>query len=91
VNPHEISQTIDGLKLQTLWPHEEDIAHDAKRALELINELLERNRALAVMIDRMTSKDGWQIMIDFQLDQFKVRKAFKTVQMQLDDLVKEYS
>ena len=44
-----------------------------------------------IMVDRMTSKDDWEILIDMQRDQFKVRKAFKTVMKQLDDAVKEAS
>jgi hypothetical protein len=39
----------------------------------------------------MTSKDDWEILIDMQRDQLKVRKAFKKVIKQLDDLVKEAS
>jgi hypothetical protein len=38
------------------------------------------------MVDRMTSKDDWEILIDMQRDQLKVRKAFKKVMKQLDDL-----
>jgi hypothetical protein len=41
------------------------------------------------MVDRMTSKDDWEILIDMQRDQLKVRKAFKKVIKQLDDAVKE--
>jgi hypothetical protein len=41
------------------------------------------------MVDRMTSKDDWEILIDMQRDQLKVRKAFKTVMKQLDDLNRE--
>ena len=59
--------------------------------LARIEELEQRNRALEVMVDRMTSKDDWEILIDMQRDQFKVRKAFKTVMKQLDDAVKEAS
>jgi hypothetical protein len=57
--------------------------------LARIEELEERNRALEVMVDRMTSKDDWEILIDMQRDQLKVRKAFKKVIKQLDDAVKE--
>jgi hypothetical protein len=92
----EIEQAIEGLKLQRFWPHVEDIIVDAGRALEAIYELQaqvivleERNRALEVMVDRMTSKDDWEILIDMQRDQLKVRKAFKKVIKQLDDLNKE--
>ncbi len=45
-----------------------------------------RNQSLEVMVDRMTSKDDWEILIDMQRDQLKVRKAFKKVIKQLDDL-----
>ena len=55
------------------------------------HDLEMRNQSLEVMIDRMTSKDDWEILIDMQRDQFKVRKAFKTVMKQLDDAVKEAS
>ena len=48
-----------------------------------------RNQSLEVMVDRMTSKDDWEILIDMQRDQLKVRKAFKKVIKQLDDAVKE--
>jgi hypothetical protein len=54
--------------------------------LARIEELEERNRALEVTVDRMTSKDDWEILIDMQRDQLKVRKAFKKVIQQLDDL-----
>jgi hypothetical protein len=98
VNNEELDQAIDGLKLQRFWPHVEDIVIDAGRALEAIYELQaqvivleERNRALEVMVDRMTSKDDWEILIDMQRDQLKVRKAFKKVMKQLDDAVKEAS
>jgi hypothetical protein len=89
----EIEQAIAGLKLQRFWPHAEDMVLDAGRALDAIYELQaqvivleERNRALEVMVDRMTSKDDWEILIDMQRDQLKVRKAFKKVIKQLDDL-----
>lgn len=48
-----------------------------------------RNQALETTLDRITEKDNWEILIDMQRDQFKVRKAFKTVMKQLDDAVKE--
>jgi hypothetical protein len=54
--------------------------------LARIEEIEQRNRALEVMVDRMTSKDDWEILIDMQRDQLKVRKAFKKVIKQLDDL-----
>ena len=89
----EIEQAIAGLKLQRFWPHPEDMVLDAGRALDAIYELHgqiavleDRNRALEVMVDRMTSKDDWEILIDMQRDQLKVRKAFKKVIKQLDDL-----
>jgi len=82
----EIDQAKDGLRLQRFWPHVDDIVFDAGRALEAIEELQLRNRALEVMVDRMTSKDDWEILIDMQRDQLKVRKAFKKVIKQLDDL-----
>ena len=93
MNNEEIEQAIDGLKLQRFWPHVDDIVIDAGRAIRAIEELQaqvivleERNRALEVMVDRMTSKDDWEILIDMQRDQLKVRKAFKKVIKQLDDL-----
>jgi len=89
----EIEQAVDGLRLQRFWPHVDDIVIDAGRALEAIGELYgqiavleDRNRALEVMVDRMTNKDDWEILIDMQRDQLKVRKAFKKVIKQLDDL-----
>ena len=54
-----------------------------------VEDLKARNRALEVMVERMTSNDDWEILIDMQRDQFKVRKAFKSVLQQLDDAVKE--
>jgi hypothetical protein len=54
--------------------------------LARIEELDQRNRALEVTVDRMTSKDDWEILIDMQRDQLKVRKAFKKVIKQLDEL-----
>jgi hypothetical protein len=57
--------------------------------LARVEELEQRNRALEVMVDRMTSKDDWEILIDMQRDQLKVRKAFKKVIKQLDDAVKD--
>jgi hypothetical protein len=96
MNNEQIEQAIDGLKLQRFWPHPDDIVIDAGRALEAIGELYgrlaiaeDRNRALEVMVDRMTSKNDWEVLIDMQRDQLKVRKAFKKVMKQLDDLVKE--
>jgi hypothetical protein len=93
MNNEEIEQAKDGLRLQRFWPHVEDIVVDAGNALAAIDELQaqvivleERNRALEVMVDRMTSKDDWEILIDMQRDQLKVRKAFKKVIKQLDDL-----
>lgn len=92
----EIEQAVDGLKLQHFWPHVDDIVIDAGRALEAIGELYgqiavleDRNHALELIVDRMTSKNDWEILIDMQRDQLKVRKAFKKVMKQLDDLVKE--
>jgi hypothetical protein len=41
------------------------------------------------MVDRMTSKNDWEVLIDMQRDQLKVRKAFKKVMKQLDELVKD--
>jgi hypothetical protein len=87
----EIEQAKDGLRLQRFWPHEEDIVFDAGRALEAIEHLQLRNQALETTLDRITEKDNWEILIDMQRDQFKVRKAFKTVIKQLDDAVREAS
>lgn len=114
MNNEDIDQAIDGLKLQRFWPHQDDIAEDATRALAAINELqarykmmtvladatannaaeqidllLERVKALEVTLDRITEKDNWEILIEMQRDQFKVRKAFKTVIKQLDDFINE--
>jgi len=61
-------------------------ANHTDELLKRIEELEQRNRALEVMVDRMTSKDDWEILIDMQRDQLKVRKAFKKVIKQLDDL-----
>lgn len=89
MNNEEIEQAKDGLRLQRFWPHQEDIVVDAGNALKVIEELEARNHALEVMVDRMTSKNDWEMLIDMQRDQLKVRKAFKKVMKQLDDLVKE--
>ena len=65
-----------------------------KRNVELNarnHDLEVSNQALEVTLDRITEKDNWEILIDMQRDQFKVRKAFKTVIQQLDDAVKEAS
>ena len=91
MNNEEIEQAKDGLRLQRFWPHQEDIVVDAGNALKVIEDLEARNQALEVMVDRMTSKNDWEILIDMQRDQLKVRKAFKKVMKQLDDLVKEAS
>jgi hypothetical protein len=85
----EIEQAKDGLRLQRFWPHEEDIVFDAGRALEVIEELQLRCQATEAVLDRITEKQNWEILIDMQRDQFKVRKAFKKVIKQLDDAVKE--
>ena len=85
----EIDQAKDGLRLQRFWPHEEDIVFDAGRALAAIEELQLRNQALETTLNRITEKDDWEILIDMQRDQLKVRKAFKKVIKQLDDAVKE--
>jgi hypothetical protein len=52
-------------------------------------ELLIDVKALEVTLDRITEKENWEILIDMQRDQFKVRKAFKTVIQQLDDLAND--
>lgn len=85
----EIEQAKDGLRLQRYWPHEDDIAEDATRALAVIEALEARCRATEVVLDRITEKQNWEILIDMQRDQFKVRQAFKAVMKQLDDAVKE--
>jgi hypothetical protein len=82
----EIEQAKDGLRLQRFWPHEEDIVIDAGRALEVIEELQLRCQATEAVLDRITEKQNWEILIDMQRDQFNVRKAFKKVMKQLDDL-----
>ena len=87
----EIEQAKDGLRLQRFWPHEEDIVIDAGRALEVIEELQSRCQATEAVLDRITEKQNWEILIDMQRDQLKVRKAFKKVIKQLDDAVKEAS
>jgi len=89
VNHNETEEAKEGLRLQRFWPHVETIIVDAGNALKVIEDLEARNRALEVMVDRMTSKDDWEILIDMQRDQLKVRKAFKKVIKQLDDLVKD--
>ena len=89
MNNEEIEQAKDGLRLQRWWPHQEDIVFDAGRALKVIEELQLRNQALETTLDRITEKDNWEILIDMQRDQFKVRKAFKKVIKQLDDAVRE--
>lgn len=113
----DIESAKDGLRLQRFWPHEDDIAEDATRALAVIealearyerlsnhckdvikrnvelnarnHDLQLRNQALEVVLDRITEKQNWEILIDFQRDQFKVRNAFKAVMKQLDDAVRE--
>lgn len=84
---NEIEEAKEGLRLQRFWPHVETIIVDAGNALKVIEELEARNQALEVMVDRMTSKNDWEVLIDMQRDQLKVRKAFKKVMKQLDDLV----
>jgi hypothetical protein len=59
--------------------------------LARIEELEQRNRALEVTLDRITQKENWEILIDMQIDQSKVRKAFKKVIKQLEDAVREVS
>lgn len=63
----------------------------ANNAADQIELLLQRVKVLEVTLDRITEKDNWEILIDMQRDQFKVRKAFKTVIQQLDDAVREAS
>jgi len=89
MNYNEIEEAKEGLRLQRFWPHVETIIVDAGNALKVIEDLEIRNQALELMVDRMTSKNDWEILIDMQRDQLKVRKAFKKVMKQLDDLVKE--
>jgi hypothetical protein len=89
MNYNEIEEAKEGLRLQRFWPHIETIIVDAGNALKVIEDLEIRNQALELMVDRMTSKNDWEILIDMQRDQLKVRKAFKKVIKQLDDLVKE--
>ena len=91
MNYNEIEEAKEGLRLQRFWPHVETIIVDAGNALKVIEDLEIRNQALEVMVDRMTSKNDWEILIDMQRDQLKVRKAFKKVIKQLDDAVKEAS
>jgi len=89
MNYNEIEEAKEGLRLQRFWPHVETIIVDAGNALKAIEDLEAENDALKVMVDRMTSKNDWEILIDMQRDQLKVRKAFKKVMKQLDDLVKD--
>ena len=89
MNNEEIEQAKDGLRLQRFWPHQEDIVVDAGNALAAIEELQLRCQATEAVLDRITEKQNWEILIDMQRDQFKVRKAFKTVIQQLDDLNKD--
>jgi hypothetical protein len=89
VNYNRIEEAKEGLRLQRFWPHVETIIVDAGNALKVIEDLEARNDALELMVDRMTSKNDWEILIDMQRDQLKVRKAFKKVMKQLDELVKE--
>lgn len=91
MNHNEIEEAKEGLRLQRFWPHVETIIVDAGNALKVIEDLDARNHALEVMIERMTSSNVPEIVIDMQRDQLKVRKAFKKVIKQLDDLVKEAS
>ena len=62
--------------------------HVDEATMECVN-VEDRVNALEVTLDRITEKDNWEILIDMQRDQFKVRKAFKTVIQQLDDLNKD--
>ena len=64
-------------------------ADQIDRLLDDVRALEDRCRALETMIDRITEKENWEILIDMQRDQFKVRKAFKTVIKQLDDLTND--
>jgi len=61
----------------------------ASNAADKIDLLLDRVKVLEVTLDRITEKENWEILIDMQRDQFKVRKAFKTVIKQLDDLAND--
>ena len=89
MNYNEIEEAKEGLRLQRFWPHVETIIVVAGNALKVIEDLEARNHTLEVMVDRMTSKNDWEVLIDMQRDQLKTRKAFKKVLKQLDDLVKE--
>tara|TARA_R110000822_G_scaffold86951_1_gene202103 strand:+ start:585 stop:857 length:273 start_codon:yes stop_codon:yes gene_type:complete len=86
---NEIEEAKEGLRLQRFWPHVLTRAIDAGNALKVIEDLEARNHALEVMVDRMTSKNDWEVLIDMQRDQLKTRKAFKKVLKQLDDVLKE--
>ena len=65
------------------------LASTASNAADQIELLIDRVNALEVTLDRITEKENWEILIDMQRDQFKVRKAFKTVIQQLDDLAND--
>lgn len=76
-------------RYESLSNHCKDVI---KRNVELNarnHDLEVSNQALEVTLDRITEKDNWEILIDMQRDQFKVRKAFKTVIKQLDDLAND--
>ena len=68
----------------------------ADNAADRIDELLaendalkERILALQIVVERMTRKEDWEVVVDLQVHQHRMRKAFKTVIKQLDDAVAE--
>lgn len=100
--PHEDDIVVDAgnalAAIEELEARYESLSNHCKDVIKRNVELNARNhdlevsnQALEVTLDRITEKDNWEILIDMQRDQFKVRKAFKTVIQQLDDLVEEAS
>lgn len=86
---YKMMTTLADVTAENAAEHLERLTLRYTKLEERNEELQERNRALEVMVERMTSKNDWEILIDMQRDQFKVRKAFKTVMQQLDDAVRE--
>lgn len=61
MNNEEIEQAKDGLKLQRFWPHQDDIAEDATRALAAIEELKARYAMMSTLADVTASNAADQI------------------------------
>lgn len=86
----EIEGAIDALKLQRFWPHEAEIEKDATAALEVIGELhgriavlTKRCEVLERMVDQMTSKYDWEVLVDLESRNRNLRRAMDEVEKML--------